>query len=329
MPSIVERAGAGPTWGEPGGILSKIIVVDDQRVILKMVRMTLESAGHDVICLQEPAKLLLMLPQERPDALILDILMPEVSGWDLLTEIRQDSAYQSLPIIMLTALNDGPFRVRGLRAGANEYMGKPFDPAELIARLDSLLTRQREDDAKLIGDLQFVDLPGLVQYLAQHKKSGRLEVHSNVSHGHMDLASGDVADASFGAMRGAAALEAMLELRHGSFRFVPMNVKAIAAEGEASINHTLFQAAWVEDELKRKESFLPGTESGLTIHGEAPCPPEEGPALPLETVFGRIKDRPGITLDQLLAANDLVPNRVRLTVAYLAEHEAVKPRESP
>lgn len=119
--------------------MATILVVDDDPDILLVVRLTFEGDDHEVAVLDDPRRVLALTEEIVFDAIILDVMMPGISGWDLLAALRKNQRTSSVPIIMLSALDEGRHRLRGLQAGADEYLAKPFDPTVLRARVEELI----------------------------------------------------------------------------------------------------------------------------------------------------------------------------------------------
>jgi DNA-binding response OmpR family regulator len=120
--------------------VSRILVVDDEADIRGLVRELLERAGHDVIEAPEGDEGLRRFYSEQPDLVVLDVSMPGLDGWQVLERIRELS---DVPVLMLTARAEELDKVRGLRAGADDYVTKPFGRQELLARIDAGLRRSR------------------------------------------------------------------------------------------------------------------------------------------------------------------------------------------
>jgi DNA-binding response OmpR family regulator len=118
-----------------------ILVVDDDHEIARLVRAYLEQAGFRASCANDGATALRMLRTERPDLLILDLMLPDRDGLELARAIRADPATAALPIIMLTARVDDTDRIVGLELGADDYVTKPFNPREVVARVRAVLRR--------------------------------------------------------------------------------------------------------------------------------------------------------------------------------------------
>jgi len=130
----------------------KILIVDDEANMLRMLGMTLEAAGYTVAIAQEAETARAKIAEEEPDLLILDIMMPGISGMELLKELRADPETEALPIILLSALSTVEDKISGLKAGADEYLTKPVDPREFIVRVASLLERTERLRESSSGD---------------------------------------------------------------------------------------------------------------------------------------------------------------------------------
>ncbi len=117
---------------------AKILVVDDEPHLLKLVRSNLEAAHYKVITAMEGATALAMLEKEGADLVILDIMMPGMDGFEVLQKIREFSV---VPVILLTAKDQDVDVVRGLKLGADDYIRKPFTVHELLARVEAVLRR--------------------------------------------------------------------------------------------------------------------------------------------------------------------------------------------
>jgi len=131
----------------------KILVVDDDAHIVEIVRAYLEKDGYRVLSALDGRRALEMARKEQPALLILDLMLPEMSGWDVVRALRQSS---QVPVIMLTARDDPTDKVVGLELGADDYVVKPFDPKELLARVRAVLRRVRQPEPHVaveVGDL--------------------------------------------------------------------------------------------------------------------------------------------------------------------------------
>jgi DNA-binding response OmpR family regulator len=127
---------------------NKILIVDDEKNIVELSKLYLEKEGFLTACAYDGEEALRIFESEAPDLVILDIMMPKKDGWQVCKEIRKTS---QIPIIMLTAKSDTFDKVLGLELGADDYMTKPFEPKELVARIKAVLRRsetQKDTDKK-------------------------------------------------------------------------------------------------------------------------------------------------------------------------------------
>jgi len=119
----------------------RILVVDDAKEVVRLVRAYLEKAGYDVFVAYDGETALHTLRKEKPDLLVLDLMLPDRDGWDITRLIRSDAHLASTPIIMLTARVEDTDKIVGLEMGADDYITKPFNPREVVARVRALLRR--------------------------------------------------------------------------------------------------------------------------------------------------------------------------------------------
>ena len=122
-----------------------ILVVDDEQPIREMVEFSLERAGFNVVEAADGAEARIAIADQRPDLILLDWMLPDVSGLDLARALRRENLAREIPIVMLTARTEEEDKVRGLDAGADDYVTKPFGPRELIARIKAVLRRAAGD----------------------------------------------------------------------------------------------------------------------------------------------------------------------------------------
>jgi two-component system response regulator MprA len=130
-----------------------VLVTDDERSVRSAVRRALTLEGYRVTEAEDGGKALESIARDRPDAVVLDVMMPELDGLQVCRALRD--AGDSMPVLMLTARDEIDQRVRGLDAGADDYLVKPFALEELLARLRALLRRTSPDDD---GILRFAEL---------------------------------------------------------------------------------------------------------------------------------------------------------------------------
>jgi pilus assembly protein CpaE len=122
--------------------LARIIVIDDDQQLLHMVGLMLERGGHTITLINKPEEGLEKLKAEKPDLLVVDVMMPNMSGHDLTRQIRATKELEDLPILVLTARSQDIDRDTALRSGADGYLSKPVTSQELIEQVDKLLTQK-------------------------------------------------------------------------------------------------------------------------------------------------------------------------------------------
>jgi len=153
-------------------IKPSVLVVEDETALITLLRYNLEREGFRVIEAHDGEEALVTSQEERPDIILLDWMLPHISGLEVCRRIRRTPETREIPIIILTARGEEADKVRGLDSGADDYVTKPFSPTELISRLRAVLRRARPSLASEI--LQFEDLS---MDLAAHRvKRGHREV---------------------------------------------------------------------------------------------------------------------------------------------------------
>ena len=131
--------------------MNHILIVEDEAAISNLIRLSLTKEGYRCTCAYDGARAADLLEQTRYDLVLLDIMLPGIDGYELMDYLRP----MEIPVIFITAKNAVADRVRGLRAGAEDYIVKPFEIVELLARVDVVLRRYRKNDALLcVGGLE-------------------------------------------------------------------------------------------------------------------------------------------------------------------------------
>ena len=152
---------------------TKVLIVEDEVAIVTMLRYNLEKEGLKVFSTGDGDEAVSMVKTHRPDVIVLDWMLPGMSGVDICATLRKQEETKAVPIIMLSARGEESDRIRGLDAGADDYMVKPFSPSELIARIKAVLRRIRP--ALSEKTLTFKDIK---MDLASHKIwRGTKEIH--------------------------------------------------------------------------------------------------------------------------------------------------------
>lgn len=141
---------------------AKILVVDDEPDAVELVAFNLRQSGYSVTTAADGAEALQKARTQLPDLIVLDVMLPEMDGFEICKLLRHDPATEKMPIIMLTAKASEVDRVLGLELGADDYLTKPFSPRELMLRVKKMLGRSRPSeesrDTMRFNDL-FIDVP--------------------------------------------------------------------------------------------------------------------------------------------------------------------------
>jgi two-component system OmpR family response regulator len=132
-----------------------ILIVEDDRALRDGLALNLRLEGYEVLKAADGEEGIRMAFDNRPDLIVLDIMMPGLTGLDILEELREQG--ERVPVLILSARDTTPNKVEGLKLGADDYLTKPFDLPELIARIEVMLRRQRAEQADL-PDLRFADV---------------------------------------------------------------------------------------------------------------------------------------------------------------------------
>ena len=132
--------------GERGnGMPKKILAVDDERHIVRLIQVNLERAGYEVVTAFDGREALKKIEEERPNMVILDVMMPYMDGLETLKRIRANPEMRNLPVIMLTAKAQDQDVFKGYSSGADIYLTKPFNPMELLTFVKRIFTEMDTD----------------------------------------------------------------------------------------------------------------------------------------------------------------------------------------
>lgn len=189
-----------------------VLMADDDRDIISFVSINLQNEGFDVVTADDGEQALEVAFDLRPDLVLLDVMMPKLDGFEVCRRLRQDVRTRHLPVIMLTARTHSADKVVGLTAGADDYIIKPFDPLELMARVKSTLRRTQE--MRAISPL--THLPGNVQI--QEEIARRIKDEKPFGLMYIDLDDFKAFNDHYGFMRGDEAIKLLSECALTSLR---------------------------------------------------------------------------------------------------------------
>ncbi|NJK86667.1 MAG: response regulator [Bacteroidales bacterium] len=126
----------------------KILIADDEPIGRQLLQAILMPMDYNLIFAEDGGKALKLAIQETPDLVLLDIMMPELNGYEVCQKIRNDQNVSRVPVLMITALDDRDSRIKGLEAGANDYISKPYDRNEIIAKIKNFLMFENQPSAQ-------------------------------------------------------------------------------------------------------------------------------------------------------------------------------------
>ena len=197
----------------------RLLVADDDVAHRGALSQYLRLAGYEVVECADGAEALERLSQVPPDLVLLDVNMPKLDGFGVLERLRKMDRFAATPVLFLTAMGRRDARVRGLELGADDYVAKPYDRAELLARVRAALrrgARSHPQAAALSGDVQQLGLDAILQTLDLGRRRARV-VLEQVG-GELVLDGGVVIDCRFGRFSGHGALARLLCVAAGRFR---------------------------------------------------------------------------------------------------------------
>jgi len=123
---------------------ARILVVDDELPVVQIIKANLEMEGYEVDTAHDGIEALEQVARQRPDLVVLDVMMPRMNGWDVLERLKTDPATMDIPVVMLTALHDVEHLDKGARLGNDCYLTKPFEPEDLLAMVRRLIEASQE-----------------------------------------------------------------------------------------------------------------------------------------------------------------------------------------
>jgi two-component system phosphate regulon response regulator PhoB len=145
-----------------------VLVAEDESALVTLLRYNLEREGYRVLEAQDGEEALLVASEEKPDLVILDWMLPQLSGIEVCRRLRGRQETRNLPIVMLTARGEETDRIRGLDTGADDYLTKPFSMTELLARLRAVMRRIRPSLAEDIVQVGDIEMDRAAHRLIQH-----------------------------------------------------------------------------------------------------------------------------------------------------------------
>lgn len=252
----------GQLGGSPHGYPLQLLVVDDEPRQRAATAAPFVARGDDVRLATDGLDALGQALAKAPDVIVTDVQMPRMDGWQLLRMVRSRPQLARVPVLFLTTLSGETDRLRGYRLGVDDYLGKPPEPRDLLARVDRAAVRSLQLGAStqpqvagaLRGDLSLVGLPSVLAFLELERMTGTLRVGPE-RNGAIEVCAGRplrvfLADAE-AATQPRERLFALLELRQGRFEFTPGPVLAEGDELGSTASGLLMDHARLRDEAAR------------------------------------------------------------------------------
>jgi DNA-binding response OmpR family regulator len=230
----------------------RVLVVEDEPLLSEMITKSLKLEGYLVETAVTGEEGLKKVKELNPDLVLLDVLLPKIDGWEVLTRLRDDPRTKDLPIIMLTALADEKSKVQGLRGGADDYVTKPFSALELMARVEAVLKRTERAPYRETARPQIPARKGEKIYLVNADDINYINIQSDYSYLHTD-------NERFLTNHTLAELERMLDplkffRAHRGYIVNLQKVKAITRVGTSSFELTMNDPAQSKIPMSRRQS---------------------------------------------------------------------------
>lgn len=249
--------------------VQKILVVDDNKTIVEMLISRLSALGHVVLPAYNGLDALELARTSNPDLILLDIMMPYLDGLEVAKILKANVETRSIPIIFLTVKDRLQDKVIGLKAGADDYITKPFHWEELEARVQAALRRARPPEPEdapapqirgISGGLADVSLSNLIQLIEVDRKSGVLTLTRKDQSGYLMFNQGTIANAVVGDLKGEAAVYRLLTWEEGGFLFEPWH-SSVESQIGASNQELIMEGMRRLDEWRNLKAKLPSLNS--------------------------------------------------------------------
>ena len=229
----------------------KILIIDDEIVNRAILEDYLADFGYEIYMASNGGEGIDMLAKITPDLVLLDIKMPDKDGFQTLEEIKRSPGFANIPVLFLSALNRSNLKVKGLELGAEDYITRPFDKAELLARIRAALRRtnlQFPDGRKMEGDLSDLGLIELLQPLALGKKTAAVKLKDIDA--EVIIEEGRLVHVRQGRFTGRDALNRILLVEKGEFSVVFNKIPANISKQPVELIKAMMDSLAYIDEIK-------------------------------------------------------------------------------
>ena len=251
----------------------RILIADDDEKVLTLLSSSLKKAGYDTSQALNGVGALEAVRNKKPDLILADVAMPEMDGFELCRQIRNDSETANIPFIFLTAKGELQDRVTGLGLGADDYISKPFHISEVTARIKSILQRMaytrppapaQESETDLKGNLQQLNLAEVLQTLQMTQKTGGLKITNGNKVGKIYFDHGTIVQATLDKYKSEEAIYRILAWEEGLFEFDSSD-RAETHAITTPINKLLMEGFDQRTEYLRYKEAMPAFDMVLKI----------------------------------------------------------------
>lgn len=254
LAATVHPVREGGRWGSCVS-QKTILVVDDDDDLRAMLSHRLERHGYNVLQARDGIEAFDQAMSHGPDLVIVDVTMPAVDGFQFVQTLLAQPYTKNIPCIFLTGRSDISDRVRGLRLGAYDYVTKPFDFAELLARIEGILARtdaqaQFDGIRRIGGRLEDIPLADVIQALEVNRRTGVLRLITPHQRAEIDLYEGHVTYAQLGELDGREAFYRLLMWNNGVFEFQDQQPRSKKPLAPSNLE-LIMEGVRRSDELKR------------------------------------------------------------------------------
>ena len=318
---------------ETGPRRRRLLVVDDSQLVLELIHDFFVWHGYDVDGAVSAEEALELLEQVVPDVIVTDVLMPGMDGWAFYEEVKDRPTLEEVPFVFLTNEIELPERIRGLSAGAEDYMSKPFRVEDLYSRVERLLlpegerTRSKLDDgAFLAGSAEHLAMPDLLQVLSLNGKDAVVLAQQGGEEGEIVFEAGNIAHAACGPVSGLKALYRMLGWFSASFRVLPREEDVEERTVQISMPRVLIDGLVSLDEWNRWRPLLPPSDACLELTPDAESRLLEHEAVPAELdVMAQVKE--GFEVGEILDRSSLPDVELAEALHTLLRRGVLRTRE--
>jgi len=247
----------------------KVLVVEDEPLVAQMLQDQLATLSLEILIATNGVEALELAWEKEPALILLDVMMPKIDGFEVAKILKENPRTRHIPIIFLTAKTSLEDKLLGFQLGADDYITKPVQPQELLARIQGVLRRARpgkDTTPGMRGNLKVMSLPNLLQLLEMERKTGVLTLTRGEEQGFLYLHEGRIVSAILGRLRGEAAVYRLLSWEEGAFELDPSApIGPPKAQVTASTQQLIMEGMQRKDEIQNLKAKLPPLNTRLKV----------------------------------------------------------------